>query len=91
VYDNRISPQQARDYFFNAKIPRDGDLQTLHVQVQYHIMTEKAYQRLQTQYGLTQEVPHVFTIYESEIPLSENLKRLETKGKTMETFKSCAG
>jgi hypothetical protein len=91
VYDNRVSPQQVRDYVFNAKIPYDGNIRTLHVQVQYHIMTEKAYKRLQTRYGLTQEVPHVFTIYEREIPLSENTKRLETKGETMETFKGCPG
>jgi hypothetical protein len=59
--------------------------------VKYHILTEKAYKRLQTQYGLTEEVPHVFTIYEREIPLSENSKQLETKRETIETFKGCTG
>jgi hypothetical protein len=91
LYDNRVGPQQVRDYSFNAKIPGDGNLQTLHVQVQYHILTEKAYKRLQARYGLTQEVPHVFTIYEKEISLSENSAWLETKGETIETFKGCAG
>jgi len=91
LHDNRIMPQQARDYVFNAKIPHDGNLQTLHIQVQYHILTDKNYKKLQTRYGLTQEVPHVFTIYEREIPLSENLKRLETKEDTIETFKGCTG
>jgi hypothetical protein len=78
LYDNRISPEQARDYSFNARIPHDKNPQTLNIQIKYHILTEKAYKKLMTHYGLAQEVPYVFTIYEREITLVENAKILET-------------
>jgi hypothetical protein len=79
LYDNRISPEQARNYSFSARIPHERNPQTLNIQVKYHILTEKAYKKLMTRYDLVQEVPHVFTIYEREIPLNENTKILRAE------------
>jgi hypothetical protein len=82
LYDNRIAPQQNRDYTFTAPIPTAEEAQTLSVQVKYHILTEKNYKRLQTRYGLREEVPHVFTLYEWEVPLEKNAKILKTERDT---------
>jgi hypothetical protein len=79
LYDNRIAPQQSRDYTFTTQIPDDGNAQILQIQVKYHILTEKNYKKLQTLYGLMKEVPYVFTIYEREIPLSEKSKVLDAQ------------
>lgn len=79
LYDNRIAPQESRDYAFTTQIPPDGKSLVLYVSVKYHILTEKAYNKLQTQYGLAEEVPYVFTIYEQEIPLRGGLKVREAE------------
>jgi len=69
--DTRIPPFESRDLAFSYAVPRRDEGLTLHVRVSYHILTERAYQRLQRKYGLTVEVPHVFTLYEEQVPLRE--------------------
>ncbi len=69
--DTRIPPLQSRDVSFSYPVPRRDEGLTLRVRVSYHILTERAYQRLQQKYGLTVEVPHVFTLYEEQVPLRE--------------------
>jgi hypothetical protein len=92
LYDNRIAPLQSRDYTFSTQIPPEGNPRTLFIQVKYHIMTEKAYKKLMTHYGLGVEVPHVFTIYEREIPLAENFGVLETElNEKMANDQRCIG
>ncbi|MCX5725215.1 MAG: hypothetical protein NTX84_12030 [Nitrospirae bacterium] len=41
--------------------------------VQYHILTDKQHEMLQTQYGLTGNDPYRFVVYEREFPLSGDL------------------
>ncbi len=72
VFQNRIPPLQSRDYSIAYRMPdpsRAGKM-TIHAKVSYHILTERAYQKLKDRYGLTEEVPHDFTIYEEEVPLT---------------------
>jgi hypothetical protein len=38
--------------------------------VQYHILTDKQHEMLQTKYGLTGNDPYRFAIYEREFPLT---------------------
>jgi hypothetical protein len=38
--------------------------------VQYHILTDKQHEMLQTKYGLTGNDPYRFVLYEREFPLS---------------------
>jgi hypothetical protein len=42
----------------------------LQARVKYHILTEKAYQKLKDQYGLQGEHPYNFTIYERTVSLA---------------------
>ena len=37
--------------------------------VQYHILTDKQHEMLQTKYGLTGNDPYRFVVYEREFPL----------------------
>jgi hypothetical protein len=69
--DTRIPPLESRDLTFSYAIPDRQSEQTLNVRVSYHIMTDKAYARLQHKYGLNVEVPYVFTLYEERLPLRE--------------------
>jgi hypothetical protein len=73
VYENRLSPLMSRDYVFRYWSPKKLQGLMLRASVNYHIMTESQYRRLQTKYGLSVEVPHVFTIYKQEIRLDEPL------------------
>jgi hypothetical protein len=74
VYENRLMPLTSRDYVFRYWLPRKLEGLTLRASVKYHIMTESQYRRLQTKYGLSVEVPHVFTIFEQEFRLDEPLQ-----------------
>lgn len=78
VYENRLSPLQHRDYQFRYRLPGKLDGLTLTARVRYHIMTEKQYQRLQTRYGLKEEVPYEFTVWEETIRLDEPLSDSRT-------------
>ncbi len=69
VYENRIPPLEGRDYEFAYRVPRGADQLTLYARVTYHILTERAYRRLQWRYGLSVEVPHVFTVDAWRLPL----------------------
>jgi hypothetical protein len=42
----------------------------LKTRVQYHILTDKQHEMLQTKYGLTGNDPYRFVVYEREFPLS---------------------
>ncbi len=72
VYQNRIQPLESRDYDLTYRMPElsRAEGMTVHAKVSYHIMTEKAYQKLKDKHGLTEEVPHVFTIFEETQPLT---------------------
>jgi hypothetical protein len=74
VYENRLSPLMSRDYVFRYWSPRNLQGLTLRASVKYHIMTEAQYRRLQNKFGLSIDVPHVFTIYEQELRLDEPLQ-----------------
>ena len=74
VYENRLMPLTSRDYVFRYWLPEKLDGLKLRASVKYHIMTESQYRRLQTKYGLSVEVPHVFTIFEQEFPLDKPLQ-----------------
>ena len=69
--DTRIPPLQSRDLVFSYAVPNRDEGLTLRVRVSYHILTERAYARLQRTYGLSVEVPHVFTLYEERVPIRE--------------------
>jgi len=71
VYENRLMPLASRDYEFRYWVPRKSEGLKLRASVKYHIMTESQYRRLQTKYGLSVEVPHVFTIFEQEFRLDQ--------------------
>lgn len=71
VYENRLVPQASRDYRFQYRLPQNPEGLTLRATLKYHIMTEKQYKKLQTKYGLSVEVPYVFTIVEEEFRLNE--------------------
>jgi hypothetical protein len=45
----------------------------LKTRVQYHIVTDKQHDMLQRKYGLTDDDPYRFLVYEREFPLSEQL------------------
>ena len=72
LFQNRIPPLQSRDYYLHYRMPERSRAEemTVHAKVTYHILTERAYEMLQQQYGLTVEVPHVFTIFEETVPLT---------------------
>jgi hypothetical protein len=69
--DTRIPPLASRDLAFSYAVPSRDEGLTLNVRVSYHILTERAYARLQRKYGLSVEVPHAFTLYEERVPLRE--------------------
>ena len=48
--------------------------------VQYHILTDKQHEMLQTKYGLTGNDPYRFVVYEREFPLSESLAKALSEG-----------
>jgi hypothetical protein len=71
VHENRLTPQASRDYHFQYRLPKNPEGLKLRASVQYHILTESQYKRLQTKFGLSVAVPHVFTIAEEEFRLNE--------------------
>jgi len=73
VYENRLAPELSRDYRFRYRLPEKPEGLKLRASVKYHILTEKQYAKLQRKYGLSVEVPHVFTIAEQEFKLNEPL------------------
>jgi len=74
VYENRLTPLLSRDYVFRYWLPRKLEGLKLRTSINYHIMTESQYRRLQTKYGLSVDVPHVFPIFEQEFRLDEPLQ-----------------
>ncbi len=73
LYDNRLPPLASREYGFRYRLPDSPDAVSglqLQAKVRYHILTERAYKNLKTQYGMQGEHPYNFTIYERTVPLS---------------------
>ncbi len=70
LYDNRLPPLAGRDYRFSYRLPDPVEGLQLQARVKYHILTEKAYQKLKDQYGLQGEHPYNFTIYERTVSLA---------------------
>ncbi len=73
LYDNRLLPLASREYQFAYRIPPQSEGLKVKTRVQYHILTDKQHEMLQTKYGLTGNDPYRFVIYEREFPLSEKL------------------
>jgi len=69
LYENRLKPLDGRDYEFQYRLPNKLAGMRLRATVKYHIMTEAQYKRLQTKFGLSEDVTHVFTIFQEEVPL----------------------
>ncbi len=73
LYDNRLMPLASREYTFTYRLPERPEGLRLVAKVRYHIQSEQQHQMLINKYGLTANDPYVFTIYEREVPLTENL------------------
>jgi hypothetical protein len=69
LYDNRLPPLASRDYRFSYQLPDSVEGLQLQAKVKYHILTDKAYQKLKTEYGMHGDHPYNFTIYERMVPL----------------------
>jgi hypothetical protein len=70
LYDNRLLPLASREYQFAYKLPAQAEGLKIKTRVQYHILTDKQHEMLQTKYGLTGNDPYRFVVYEREFPLS---------------------
>ncbi len=70
LYDNRLPPLAGRDYRFSYRLPDSVEGLQLQARVKYHILTDKAYQKLKDNYGLQGEHPYNFTIYERTVSLA---------------------
>ena len=70
LYDNRLPPLASRDYRFRYRLPESLEGLQLMARVRYHILTDAAYKKLKTEYGLQGEHPYNFTIYERTLSLS---------------------
>jgi hypothetical protein len=73
LYDNRLLPLASREYRFTYRMPDRAEGLKLKTRVQYHIVTDKQHDMLQRKYGLTDDDPYRFLVYEREFPLSEQL------------------
>ena len=73
LYDNRLPPLASRDYRFSYRMPESDQGLKLQVRVRYHILTDKAYETLKTEYGLQGDHPYNFTIYERNLSLGRPL------------------
>ena len=79
LYDNRLLPLASREYQFAYRLPERPEGLKLKTRVQYHILTDKQHEILQTKYGLTGNDPYRFMVYEREFPLSGDLKAVMTE------------
>jgi len=70
LYDNRLMPLASREYQFVYQLPAKAEGLKVKTLVQYHILTDKQHEMLQTKYGLTGNDPYRFVVYEREFPLS---------------------
>jgi hypothetical protein len=73
LYDNRLLPLASREYQFTYQFPAQAEGLKVKTRVQYHILTDKQHEMLQTRYGLTGNDPYRFVLYEREFPLSGDL------------------
>jgi hypothetical protein len=73
LYDNRLLPLASREYQFAYQMPAKAEGLKVKTLVQYHILTDKQHEMLQTKYGLTGTDPYRFVIYERAFPLSGEL------------------
>jgi hypothetical protein len=73
LYDNRLLPLASREYQFAFQLPAQAEGLKVKTRVQYHILTDKQHEMLQTKYGLTGNDPYRFVVYEREFPLSGDL------------------
>src|SRR5262249_46504983 len=70
LYDNRLLPLASREYQFTYQLPSQAEGLKMKTRVQYHIVTDKQHEMLQTKYGLTGNDPYRFVVYERDFPLS---------------------
>lgn len=70
LYDNRLLPLASREYQFTYQLPAQVEGLKMKTRVQYHIVTDRQHEMLQTKYGLTGNDPYRFVVYERDFPLS---------------------
>jgi hypothetical protein len=63
----------SREYQFAYQLPARAEGLKVKTRVQYHILTDKQHEMLQTKYGLTGNDPYRFVVYEREFSLSATL------------------
>jgi hypothetical protein len=80
LYDNRLLPLASREYEFVYQLPAKAEGLKVKTLVQYHILTDKQHEMLQTKYGLTGNDPYRFVVYEREFPLSGELAAVLNEG-----------
>jgi hypothetical protein len=80
LYDNRLLPLASREYQFAYQLPAQAQGLKVKTRVQYHILTDKQHEMLQTKYGLTGNDPYRFVVYEREFPLSSALAAVLNEG-----------
>jgi len=66
VYENRIKPHETKEYIFNYNNSAGDEIR---VQVVYHIMTERAKNKLKKKYGLKEDIITEYKIFEDVISL----------------------
>src|SRR3990172_5278975 len=67
VYENRIKPHETKKYIFNYNNSAGDEIR---VQVVYHIMTERAKNKLKQKYGLKEDISIEYKIFEDVTPLN---------------------
>jgi len=67
VYENRIKPHETKEYIFNYNNSAGDEIR---VQVVYHIMTERAKNKLKQKYGLKEDISIEYKIFEDVTPLN---------------------
>jgi hypothetical protein len=91
LHDNRLPPLASRDYRFRSRLPESLEGLQLQAEVRYHILTEGAYQKLKTKYGLEGEHPYWFTVYERKLELNRPLSaEVIPMGRSSASDASCA-
>ena len=69
LYENRIKPHESKDYKFNHALANGEKEETsIRVQVVYHIMTERAKNKLKQKYGLKEDISIEYKIFEDVTP-----------------------
>src|SRR2546430_8532971 len=77
---NPLFPLASGKSKFVYQLPPQAEGLKVKTRVQYHILTDKQHEMLQTRYGLTGNDPYRFVVYEREFPLSGALAAVLNEG-----------